>query len=188
MTTQAKAKLKVKCETAECEKNLHCYMPKKRSRKSWTDPPGDCRYCADHSVDWERVRRRDLTDLPALRDELTKEWIRNYFWDKPMDDDSKRKLLSDSRTTIRQRIRKRLAASVGPPRPFRDGYAVPVDDAKLVGNPLAYAQHATASCCTKCAYYWWGFERNTQYTEGQIDFLTDLCMGYFDGRGLLPSE
>ncbi|MBK6510277.1 MAG: DUF4186 family protein [Haliea sp.] len=45
---------------------------------------------------------------------------------------------------------------MGPPKPWGDGRRVPVADKKLEGNPFAYAQHATASCCTKCAYYWWG--------------------------------
>jgi hypothetical protein len=134
------------------------------------------------------VRRRDLSDTPALQAELRKEWIRSQFWNKGMDQKSADLLARATRDVIRARIRKELAIGVGVARPFADGMRVPVRDEKLEGHPIFYAQHATASCCKKCAFYWWGFPRNEQYTGEQIDFLTDMCMGYFEARGLLPKK
>lgn len=177
----------IKCQNADCENDKHCFRPKPTG-KAWKKPTGDCQYCGESPVDWERIRSRDLTDIPAIRDELKKEWIRNHFWDKPIDAKSIEKLQQSNRQQIRSDLRKTLAACVGPPQPFKDGQRVPIDDEKLEGQPFAYAQHATASCCTKCAFYWWGLERNTQYTDEQIDFLTDMCVGYLEVRGVLPEE
>jgi hypothetical protein len=172
----------ISCTAADCENGLHCYRPK-RSAKEWANPSGACQRCGDRSVDWERVRKRDLNDAPALRMELKKEWIRSHFWTKPLDQKSIEFLASTSRVEMRSLVRKELAKVVGPPRPFMDGTRVPVDDEKLTGHPLFYAQHATASCCKRCAYYWWGYPRDKQYTDEQIDFLTDMCMGFFNARG-----
>lgn len=177
----------ISCTATDCENGLHCYRPK-RSPREWTLPTGACQQCGDHSVDWDRVKKRDLNDAPALQAELKKEWIRNHFWTKPLDQKSIEYLASTPRNETRNRIRKELAKIVSPPFPFRDGNRVPVDDEKLAGHPICYAQHATASCCKKCAYYWWGFPRNKQYSDEQIDFLTDMCMGFFDARGHLPKE
>jgi hypothetical protein len=177
----------ISCVATDCDNGLHCYRPK-RSPKAWANPSGSCQQCGDRSVDWNRVRRRDLNDAPALQAELKKEWIRSHFWSKPLDQKSREHLSKTPRIETRSRIRKELAKVVGPPRPFRDGNRVPVDGEKLEGHPIFYAQHATASCCKKCAYYWWGLPRDKQYTDAQIDFLTDMCMGFFDARGYLPKE
>ena len=176
---------KINCQNADCDNDEHCFRP---NRREWDDPTGDCRYCGDRSVDWERVKRRDMTDSKALRDELRKEWIRNHFWTKEIDEKSVNWLAAKSRDDIRSRLRLELQKCVGPAQPYRDGQRVPVADEKLKGKPFAYAQHATASCCTRCTYYWWGFERNTKYTDEQIDFLTDVCMSFLDDRGVLPGD
>ncbi len=176
---------KLTCQNADCENDEHCFRPK-ASGKAWKNPTGDCKYCGESPVDWGRVRRRDTSNITALKEELRKEWIRNYFWNKDIDAKSKDKLSKMSREEVEKKLRRELQVCVGPAQPFKDGYRVPITDEKLAGQPFAYAQHATAACCTKCAYYWWGFERNTKYTDDQIDFLTNLCMGYLEDRGLIP--
>ena len=177
----------ITCQNADCENDEHCFRPKPTG-KDWKEPSGDCKYCGENPVDWERVKKRDLTDIPALRDELRKEWIRNHFWNKAIDEKSLGMLARSTRKEIRADIRHSLQACVGPAQPYMDGRRVPMDDDKLSGKPFAYAQHATAACCTKCAYYWWGFERDTQYSDAQIDFLTDMCFGYLEDRGALPDD
>lgn len=177
----------ITCQNADCENDQHCFRPMPTG-KAWKEVTGDCKYCGENPVDWNRVKARDLNDFLGLADELRKEWIRNYFWDKSLDEKSLAKLEKLTRTEIRDKLRHTLEACVGPAKPFRDGFRVPISDEKLVGNPFAYAQHATAACCTKCAYYWWGYERNTQYTDSQINFLTDICFRYLEDRGALPPE
>ena len=178
--------VKISCHNTDCDNGLHCYRPKK-SPRAWAKPTGECKECGDRSVDWDRVKRRDLADMAALQSELRREWIRHYFWDKSLDQASKQLLAATSRSEMIERVRKELAKGVGPPRPFKDGTRVPVDNAKLEGHPIFYAQHATACCCKKCAYYWWGLPRDQQYTDQQVDFLTEMCMAYLDSRGLLPA-
>lgn len=177
----------IKCQNADCEIDQHCFRPKPTG-KAWKNPTGDCQYCGESPVNWERIRNRDTSDISTLRSELQKEWIRNYFWEKPIDEKSLAKLAKSSREEIRRDLKHKLVVDIGPPQPFRDGQRVPIDDEKIKGNPFAYAQHATATCCTKCVYYWWGFERNTQYTDEQINFLTDMCFSFLETRDALPER
>lgn len=185
LQTNPDGSAKFSCNNADCDNNLHCYRPKKNN---WKLPTGSCQYCDDKSVDWERIKSRDLNDFSAMRDELKKEWIRNEFWTRQIDDQSVAKLATMTKARIKEELVKELAKCVKPAKPFMDGQRVPVDPQKMRGKPFSYAQHATASCCTKCVYYWWGFERNTEYTNEQIDFLANICFAYLHDRGVLPNN
>jgi hypothetical protein len=187
MNEQKELNVKISCRNTDCEEGLHCYRPKPTA-KAWLNPSGDCQQCGDRSVDWARVKARNLDDVPALQSELKREWIRHYFWTQPLDETSKGLLLGMTRGDLRAFVREELAKGIAPPRPWGDGRRVPVEGPKLEGHPLFYAQHATASCCKKCAYYWWGLPRDQQYSDPQLDFLTSMCMGFFETRGLLPLE
>jgi Domain of unknown function (DUF4186) len=187
MNETTPASVNISCRKTDCDNGLHCYRPKPTG-KAWIEPSGECQGCGDRSVDWDRVKRRNIADGAALQRELQREWIRHHFWTKPIDSDSKEVLLSLSKEDLRSHIRKELAKGVAPPRPWGDGRRVPTKDEKLRGRPLYYAQHATASCCKKCAYYWWGLPRDQQYTQQQLDFLTAMCVGFFECRGLLRNE
>jgi len=123
-----------------------------------------------------------LKDVDALKLSLQKEWIRRVFWEKPLDQKSLESLAKTSYDELREKVRKDIAKGLGVPRPFKDGQRVPTEDEKLEGHPIFYAQHATAACCKKCAFYWWGFPREAQYSTEQIDFLTEMCMFFFEAR------
>lgn len=171
---------KITCDNADCENKKHAYRPSPKNalkENMWS-----CKYCSDHSVDWDRIRKRDIYDIDRIKEELKKEWIRSEFWEKEIDKKSIIILNSMSSSEVRQKLRKELDKCVGKPKPFRDGYSVPIKDDKIEGKPFAYAQHATATCCTRCAHYWWGLEMNTQYTNDQLEFLTNIGMAYFAER------
>ena len=103
-----------------------------------------------------------------------------------MDEKSRKMLSATTGSDLRKQIYDLLSRKVGILTPFRDGMQTPLEEEKLAGHPIYYAQHATATCCKKCAYYWWGFDRAKAYTEGQLNFLSELCIRYFQSRGFLP--
>lgn len=63
---------RITCHNADCDNDEHCFRPK-RSGKAWANPTGDCKYCGENPVNWERVRNCDLSDFAALEDELRNE-------------------------------------------------------------------------------------------------------------------
>lgn len=184
-TEVTKQTVKISCIKKDCEADLHCYRPK---RGGWEDPSGECQGCGDRTVDWDRVRRRDISDFAALEQELRHEWIRYHFWTKPLDTKSIEKLASTTLPEMQEAVRTLLRRKIGIARPFRDGMQTPILDEKLSGHPIYYAQHATATCCKKCAYYWWGFDRTQELTDSQLGFLTELCVRFFQSRGYLDSD
>ena len=60
---------------------------------------------------------------------------------------------------------------------WRDGVQTPRD-----GNAIYYAQHATASCCRKCAEEWHGIDRNRPLENDEIQYMAELIMYYLKDR------
>ena len=50
------------------------------------------------------------------------------------------------------------------------------------GNAIFYAQHATATCCRRCAEYWHGIRRGRKLTEREVGYLTELVMVFVRER------
>lgn len=178
----SKKALGITCDRAECEKGLHAFRP---GRGKLLRPEDGCKYCGQQAVDWSRVHRRDLSDFDAIVRELQNEWIRHHFWTVPIDFRAIRYAEKKGRVELRNTVVNRIRRSIGVARPFRDGGQTPIDGERLAANPVFYAQHATASCCRKCAEYWWGIERGRPLTEDQVGFFTDLCMRFLIAR--IPS-
>jgi hypothetical protein len=74
------APLDIKCTSSRCEKNLHCFRPKKPRKKASQNgegqshqrllfeelqhpqspgQPGGCRSCGIQTVDWTRIHKRN---------------------------------------------------------------------------------------------------------------------------------
>jgi len=80
---------------------------------------------------------------------------------------------------LRADAEKRITKYVGPASKdiFRDGTQTPFS-----GNIIYYAQHATATCCRKCAEEWHGIDRNRPLTEDEIKYMVDLIILYIEKR------
>jgi hypothetical protein len=85
--------------------------------------------------------------------------------------------------TLRKDIVKRLQTAIGKARNkiWRDGMQTPWEG----GNVIYYAQHGTATCCRKCVEEWHKIDRSRPLTEKEIQYLSELVMGYIRER--LPS-
>ena len=135
---------------------------------------GSCRDCGAELVDWSRVRKRDLDDAAYTIEALEYELIRHHFWHVRMDmraiNYARRKGWIKLELAVENRIRK----SVGVQTVF-DGRQTPKE-----GNPIFYAQHATATCCRKCIEEWYGIPQDQELTDEQIKYMSELCMMYLN--------
>src|SRR6478735_8031236 len=82
--------LQVHCSDSRCEANLHCFSPNRR-KKNWQENyEGQCQSCGEKLVNWNKVRRRDLSDVAGTFSELAHEWIRHVFFHAEFDEKAKK--------------------------------------------------------------------------------------------------
>lgn len=169
--------LKVTCTSSDCDNNLHCFRATRQMKAA--NQVGACRECGAKLVDWPRVYEKELTDASYTFAALKFEMIRHHFWHVEIDQKAvnyaRRKGVSGLYDAVRSRLRK----SVGKANDPFDGRQTPMAGS---GNPIHYAQHATASCCRKCIEYWHGIPRNRKLTDEEIEYLTELAMSYLEDR------
>ncbi|MBE7467628.1 MAG: DUF4186 family protein [Anaerolineales bacterium] len=166
--------LKVSCTDFDCESELHCF---KKSRRMTEAERGNCRSCGISVVNWTRVHSRSINDAAYTFEALNSEFVRNHFWNKPIDLKAENHARRKGRSKLREAIRARLKKSVGTASPSFDGRQTPDH-----GNIIYYAQHALACCCRTCMEYWHGIPKGVELSDEQIDYFTELIMKYVDAR------
>ena len=77
------APLDVKCTSADCENELHCF---KQLKKMTDEQRGKCRYCGADLVDWDRLHVRDFADVAYTFAALKNEMIRHEFFHREIDE------------------------------------------------------------------------------------------------------
>jgi hypothetical protein len=85
--------------------------------------------------------------------------------------------LRKGRPELMKAARHRIETAVAPAHPFRDGTQTPFE-----GNPICYAQHATACCCRKCLEYWHAIPIGRELTKAEIDYCAGLIELYLNQR------
>ncbi len=167
--------LKISCTSSDCDSNLHCF--KYHKKKMTADQKGACRECGIKLVNWNRVHRRDISDVEYTFQSLKYELIRHHNWHIEIDlraiNHARRKGKVKIKIAVEKRIRKYIADVNSP----FDGRQTPHE-----GNIIFYAQHATASCCRKCIEYWHNIPQNRNLTEDEIQYMTDLVIIYINER------
>jgi len=176
--------LKISCTSSDCDAGTHCFRPDGRKAggkkaRSSADQDGRCRTCGAQLVDWERVRKRDLTDVEYTFQALKYETIRHHFWHVALDEKAVKYARRDGLKQLRDDSESRVRKSLGPEasRIFRDGTQTP-----KTGKALFYAQHATATCCRKCVEYWHGIPRDRALSDEEIGYLAALVFRYIEDR------
>lgn len=168
-----KTPLNIMCTATDCTSNLHCFKAKKKME----GPAGTCRECGADLVAWDRVHQRDLGDVANTFAALKHELIRHHFWHVEID----KKAIDHARRKGRRRlyadVKRRIETSIGKASPYRDGYQTPKH-----GNIIYYAQHATASCCRRCAEYWHGIPTGRLLTADEVTYLSGLVRLYLIER------
>ncbi len=166
---------KIRCTSTDCGKDKHCYRP---TRGHWqNDAPAECQNCGDKNVDMSVTRSRDVSNPAAIFRELGREFIRDHFLYKPIDVQARGLIRRDGLAVIRSRVAARLEKSIGKIPDIFDGRQT-----KLGGDIIFYAQHATATCCRKCAWYWYGIPRNGPMSAKDLGFCNTMVQAYLDRR------
>ncbi len=166
--------LPISCSTADCGNDLHCF---RKTTKDKQFGKGVCQRCGADLVDWERVQKRNVDDVSHTFEALKNEFIRHEFFHRALDQKAVNYALRKGRPKLMETARHRIETSLAPSHPFRDGTQTPFD-----GNPICYAQHATACCCRKCLEYWHGIPVGRELTEGEIDYCVELIRLYLQQR------
>jgi hypothetical protein len=168
--------VKVKCSSTECDKDKHCYRPK---RGQWRDDGvrGECQACGDTSVDMAVTRARDASNPNAIFAELGREFIRDHFLNKPVDERAQRQIRRDGVDNIRNRVHSHITSRIGGEPNAWDGRQTPLE-----GSVLNMAQHATATCCRKCAYYWYAIPKDRPLQRDELQFCESMVLAYLDRR------
>ena len=168
--------VKISCTAKDCENDKHAYRP---GRGEWKKLPDQavCQGCGDTSVDMSIPRSRDLSERDAIFGELGREFIRDLYIEKPFDKQARRLIRRYGMDGIRSRVSGRLVSAIGGEPSIFDGRQT-----KFEGNVLFYAQHATATCCRKCAWYWYGIPKEGPMGEEDMTFCVGLIQAYLDRR------
>ena len=167
----------VTCSSHDCEHDLHCFRRQRPINQSYRN--GHCFACGVDLIDWNRIDKKNLKDVDYTIQAIQYEMIRHVYWHKAIDEHAmalaRTKGLQKLRTDAANRIKK----YVSPPSReiFRDGTQTP-----FKGKLIYYAQHATATCCRKCAEEWHGIDRNRPLTQKEIEYMVDLVMLYVKKR------
>jgi hypothetical protein len=169
--------VKITCKSSDCGNDKHCYRPK---RGQWRDDGvrGECQECGDTSVDMSVTRALDASNPQAIFAELGRELIRDRFLSAPIDEKGRRQIGREGVEGLRARVAQHLWARIGPKPNMWDGRQTP-----MAGSILNLAQHATATCCRKCLYYWYGIPRDRALDDREKDFCERIVLAYLDRRG-----
>ena len=174
-----KPPLAIKCTSADCASGLHAFRPTRDMRG--TDAEGACRVCRQHLIQWDRVHACDLDDVDFTFQSLRVELIRHYCWHVEFPQRAVDYATRKGWSGLRARIPDQIHSSIGVAAPFRDGTQTPRENSPKV-NPIHLAQHATASCCRKCAEEWHGIPQGRELTDGEIDYLSELALRFLQER------
>ena len=169
--------LKIKCTTAICDRDLHCFLPTRKVIQKGGGGP--CRKCKSDLVDFSRTARRQLEDVEYTFAMLQRETIRAKFWRKPIDSILLEKARMRGISGIKGDALAILAKKVGPKSkgtPW-DSRGTPYD-----GDMIFLGQHATATCCRRCIQEWHGIPDDRELTVEEIKYFVDLIVQYIQRR------
>lgn len=174
-------KRKISCKMADCEYDLHCFRRIRPIGKTYRNIV--CNQCGADLIDWNRIDRRDLTDVDYTFKALKHEMVRHYFWHIDIDDKILKKAQRKGINGLLIWTKKRLDKYLRPPSkkiyPW-DGTQTP-----KTGNIVYYAQYATSTCCRLCLEEWYGIDRHRPLSDEETDYFLELIMMYV--REKLPN-
>ncbi|MDQ1684126.1 MAG: hypothetical protein QOC82_863 [Frankiaceae bacterium] len=172
--------LKIACRMSSCKHGRHCLDYLRRPHRGFdATGVGDCRDCGVHIVDLPESGGRRYGEASELLETCVDqqgELIRAHYWHAPIDLWAYNQALRLGRQELNRRvadsIRKALSrddAFVGRQTPYFQ-------------NIVAYAQHAVAGCCRRCAAYWHGLPERDMPTAKQLDHVIAAAQAYLHLR------
>lgn len=176
MATKERKPLGLTCTSTACADNLHCFRQAKKKGEAHVRG-GHCVDCGADLVDFPRVHLREQGDLAYTFNSLQFEMIRHHYWHVAFDQKALNYAIRKGRVGMLAAADNRIRHAIGPAEPAYDGRQT-----AMSGNPLFYAQHATATCCRKCVEYWHGIAQGKALTEEEISYCTGLVNKFIAER------
>lgn len=181
--------LELKCSMASCKHGRHCLDHLRKPRPGTERVrPGHCRDCGDLIVDFDYEATNAYDEAAAVEKVVLNqqcELIRAHYWHVPIDQWAYNQARRFGMTELRKRLEARVISTLTDPSPY-GGRSAPYSR-----QILAYAQHATATCCRRCAAYWHGLPADVQVrpTDTQLRHVVAVANMYLDIRlPALPAE
>jgi hypothetical protein len=171
--------LKISCDNADCDNNLHCF---RKSKKLSKYPQGPCQSCGAQLVDWPRVQKQNFSDVSNTFKSLKFEWIRHYYWELELPQRVLNHARRKGRAAFDECVEKRVRQSVALPKtqnPF-DGRQTPFEGKGQ--TIITCAQHAVACCCRSCIEYWHGIPSDVSLSDEHVQYFKALVLTYIDER------
>lgn len=174
--------LPIQCMMTSCQHGRHCvdHLRRPHSGSSPTSP-GSCRDCGSEVfipiAPDERVYG-SLDQLLATCRNQQAELIRAHYWTVPIDRRAYNQALRMGRDELVRRVDQRVTTALTHNDAW-SGRAAP-----YAGDIVAYAQHATATCCRNCAAYWHGLPRDCHQepTSNQVRHAIWAATTWLDVR------
>lgn len=170
--------LKVSCHWSSCQHGRHSLD---HFRSSHHGEPGTCADCGKRVVMLDPPAAHaelSAADVPSVISVLRQELIRAHYWDAVIDLKAYNQAVRMGRDRLLERASEEVRKALLVDSPYQGR------GASLCGSIIAYAQHATGTCCRKCASYWYGFSRSfdDQPSEAQIQYVIAIVHAYLDLR------
>lgn len=169
--------LQIKCVMASCANGHHSLNYLKSNKHAGPVAPGTCRDCGEYVIELPH-RDLDLGDPSVIIDIATKqqsELMRAHYWRVPFDKRAYNQALRLGRLALEEKTAKKVEENL-------QDLVFGRLKAPYSGNIVAYAQHATATCCRECAAYWHGFPQDGALSDQQIKFAVHLAVSYLAAR------
>lgn len=171
----------IKCTWSSCRHGRHTLD---HSRRRGVDvakaKPGHCLACGAEVVAMPQPGSNAVAASPPLGgviNDLQKELIRAHYWNVPIDLKAYNKALRYGRDRLHERLESEVRKALLEPgfQGRRAAYS---------GDIVGYAMHATASCCRRCASYWYGLPRDIteQPDPAAVDYIVGVARTYIDLR------
>jgi len=173
----------VHCDSTRCNEGLHSFLKSfrgKRNTGNLSYRNGVCIGCGADLIDWNRLDNRNLDDVEYTVDALKKELIRRRYWARRIDENLLQPVAKMGLVKLREKAEIQIQKHVN--KPYEQYTMWDKMQTPWEGNFIAYAQHATATCCKRCIEEWHGIPRNSLLDEEQIKYCVGLIMYYVETR------
>lgn len=171
----------VKCRWSSCSNGRHTLDHHHTGGRGINYPVGYCQECGEPVVDLPGAGEDISYDegyFLATFSKFPSELIRAHYWSVPLDLVAYNQALRLGRVKLFAKVEKLVLESMLLDDRFKNQRAA------WNGKIVAYAQHATATCCRLCASYWHGLPRDMSVrpSDEQLEYAVQLAQAYFDLR------
>jgi hypothetical protein len=167
--------LKLRCSMSDCATDRHYFLASKKLKAVGESPK--CRDCKVDLIDWNKLHRLDLNDVDYTFHALKFELIRHVYWHRNIDERAMNYAKRKGKLGLIETAEHFLRKYIAKPADAFSSISTSMD-----GNPIHYAQHATATCCRRCIEKWHGIPPDRYLQEDEILYFLRLVQLFINDR------